>query len=66
VTGALVKLQSKVPLAGDPSLRLVVISIYEARAAGFAFLLRAAKSVFAAAPEECGFCPVISKPSLTT
>jgi hypothetical protein len=66
VTGAAVKLQSKASLAGDPSLRPVVIAIYEARAAGFAFLLSATISVFAAGPEECGFCPVISKPSLTT
>ena len=67
MTGAVLKLQSKASLAGDPSLRPVVISIYEAaRAAGFAFLFTAAISVFAAGPEECGFCPVISKPSLTT
>jgi hypothetical protein len=43
-------------------------SIYEARvvAAGLAFCFTAAISVFAAGPEEAGFCPVISKPSLTT
>lgn len=43
-------------------------SIYEARAlaAGAAFCLTAAIKVFAAGPEEAGFCPVISKPSLTT
>lgn len=43
-------------------------SIYEARAAtaGFAFCFSAAIRVFAAGPEECGFCPVISRPSLTT
>ena len=43
-------------------------SIYDARAvgAGLAFCCTAAISVFAAGPEEAGFCPVISKPSLTT
>ena len=43
-------------------------SIYEARvvAAGLAFRFTAAISVFAAGPEELGFCPVISSPSLTT
>ena len=66
VTGAVLKLQSKASPARDPSLRPVVIPIYEARVTGFAFLLTAAISVFAAGPEECGFCPVISKPSLTT
>jgi hypothetical protein len=42
--------------------------IYEARAvpAGFVFCFNAVISVFAAGPEECGFCPVISRPSLTT
>jgi hypothetical protein len=42
-------------------------SIYEARApaAGLAFCFRASR-VFAAGPEECGFCPVISRPSVTT
>jgi hypothetical protein len=42
--------------------------IYWARAvpAGFVFCFNAAISVFAAGPEECGFCPVISRPSLTT
>jgi hypothetical protein len=44
------------------------ISIYEALApgAGFAFCFTAANRVFAAGPEECGFCPVIKRPSLTT
>jgi hypothetical protein len=43
-------------------------SIYEARAVapGLVFCFSAAISVFAAGPEECGFCPVISMPSLTT
>jgi hypothetical protein len=43
-------------------------SIYEARAAaaGLAFCFNAAIRVFAAGPEECGFCPVISRPLLTT
>ena len=43
-------------------------AIYDARAAaaGVAFCFTAAISVFAAGPEEAGFCPVISKPSLTT
>jgi hypothetical protein len=43
-------------------------SIYEARtaAADLAFCVTAAIRVFAAEPEECGFCPVISWPSLTT
>ena len=43
-------------------------SIYEARAVaiGLAFCFTAAISVFAAGPEECGFCPVISSPLLTT
>jgi hypothetical protein len=43
-------------------------SIYDVRAvaAGAAFCFTAAISVFAAGPEEAGFCPVISKPSLTT
>jgi hypothetical protein len=42
--------------------------IYDARAvaAGVAFCFTAAISVFAAGPEEAGFWPVISKPSLTT
>ena len=43
-------------------------SIYDARAAaaGAAFCFTAAISVFAAGPEEAGFCPVMSGPSLTT
>jgi hypothetical protein len=43
-------------------------SIYDARAlaAGVAFCFTAAINVFAVGPEEAGFCPVISKPSLTT
>jgi hypothetical protein len=43
-------------------------SVYEARAAAAAllFCFSAAISVFAAGPEECGFCPVINRPSLTT
>ena len=43
-------------------------SIYDARAvaAGAAFWFTAPISVFAAGPEEAGFWPVISKPSLTT
>jgi hypothetical protein len=43
-------------------------SIYDAcaAAAGLVFFFTAAISVFAAGPEEAGFCPVISKPSLTT
>ncbi|SDT58570.1 hypothetical protein SAMN05444158_7267 [Bradyrhizobium canariense] len=43
-------------------------SIYEARAvaAGLPFCFSAAIRVFAAGPEECGFCPVISRPLLTT
>ena len=42
--------------------------LYDARAAaaGVAFCFTAAINVFAAGPEEAGFCPVISKPSLTT
>ena len=32
--------------------------------AGLVFCFTAAISVFAAGPDECGFCPVISKPSL--
>jgi hypothetical protein len=48
--------------------RSMDISIYDTRAAaaGVAFCFTAAISVFAAGPEEAGFCPVISKPSLTT
>ena len=43
-------------------------SIYDARAvaAGVAFCFTTAIKVFAAGPEEAGFWPVISKPSLTT
>lgn len=43
-------------------------SIYEARAptAGLTICCSFASRVFAAAPDECGFCPVISRPSLTT
>jgi hypothetical protein len=43
-------------------------NVYDARAVagGAAFWFTAAISVFAAGPEEAGFCPVISKPSLTT
>jgi hypothetical protein len=43
-------------------------SIYNARTVipGVAFCFTATISVFAAGPEEAGFCPVISKPSLTT
>jgi hypothetical protein len=42
--------------------------LYDARvvAADVAFCFTAAIRVFAAGPEEAGFCPVISKPSLTT
>jgi hypothetical protein len=42
--------------------------IYEARAvaAGLAFCFTAAIRVFAAGPDEWGFCPVISSPSVTT
>src|SRR3954447_15664862 len=68
VTGAVLKLQSKPSPARHPSLRPLVIAIYEARAvtAGLVFCFTAAISVFAAGPDECGFCPVINKPSLTT
>ena len=66
---------SKAPLQRQPATAstenqqsLDGYSIYEARAvaAGLAFCFSAAISVFAAGPEECGFCPVISRPSLTT
>lgn len=42
--------------------------IYDARAVltGAAFCFTAAISAFAAGPEDAGFCPVISRPSLTT
>src|ERR1700727_877999 len=45
---------------GDPT--------YDARATvdDPAFCFSAAISVFAAGPDELGFCPVISKPSVTT
>jgi hypothetical protein len=44
------------------------ISIYEARAVtgDLAACFTAAIKVSAARPEECGFCPVINKPSWTT
>ena len=35
-------------------------------AADVAFFFSAAMSVFAAGPDDCGFCPVMSWPSLTT
>ena len=38
----------------------------QAVAAGLTFCFTAAISVFAAGPKEAGFCPVTSKPSLTT
>jgi hypothetical protein len=43
-------------------------SIFAARLApaGLAVCFTAAIRVFAAGPEECGFCPVIKRPSLTT
>lgn len=43
-------------------------SVYEARAAaaGLTVCFTAPIRVFAAGPDEVGFCPVISKPSLTT
>ncbi len=66
-------IESASPTAGRGHLRgnrwlLDGYSIYDARAAaaGVAFCFTAAISVFAAGPEEAGFCPVISKPSLTT
>jgi hypothetical protein len=40
--------------------------IYEARAAGLAFFFSAAINAFAAGPEECGFWPVVRRPSVTT
>ena len=66
---------SKAPLQRQPATAAMEnqqsldgYSIYEARAlaTGLAFCFTAAISVFAAGPEECGFCPVISRPSLTT
>ena len=70
-----VEAPSKAPLQRQPATAsmedqqsLDEYSIYEARtvAAGLVFGFTAAIRVFAAVPEECGFCPVISKPSLTT
>jgi hypothetical protein len=56
------------PRAGIPENMTTPAHLYDARAlaAGVAFCFTAAISVFAAGPEEAGFCPVISKPSLTT
>jgi hypothetical protein len=67
--------RSKAPLQRQPATASIEnqqsldrYSIYEARAAaaGLAFCFIVAIRVFAAGPEECGFCPVISSPSLTT
>src|ERR1700721_3337085 len=66
--------RQKAPLQRRPTTALIKnpqllgrYSIYEARAvaAGFAFCFTAAISVFAAGPDEWGFCPVISRPSVT-
>jgi hypothetical protein len=53
---------------GPLTSRSIDPSIYEARAlaAGLAFCFSAAIRVFAAGPEDAGFCPVISRPSVTT
>src|SRR6185312_14545468 len=51
-------------LRGAPLQRWLV---YEARAViGFVFSFSFASRVCAAGPEECGFCPVINWPALTT
>jgi hypothetical protein len=54
-------------LAGNPQ-PLDQSPVYEARAllAGLVTCFSFASRVCAAAPEECGFCPVINNPSLTT
>ena len=42
--------------------------VYDALAVmlGFPFCFNAAISAMAAGPEECGFCPVVRRPSVTT
>ena len=55
------RLESASPAASPDRIRNT-----QAVATGLAFCFTAAISVFAAGPEEAGFCPVISKPSLTT
>ena len=61
--------ESKRPIAfPNGELPQFAFSVYEAlaAAAGLPFCVTAAISAFAAGPEECGFCPVISRPSRTT